>query len=45
MTSLIDRDQTRARETAYPATAGNAVKQIAEPFFELHAYGAEKYID
>ena len=30
MGSLIDRDQTRAREQEYPNTAGNALKQVAQ---------------
>ena len=45
MTSLIDRDQTRARETEYPDTAGNAIKQITQPILEAHAASGEKYVD
>lgn len=45
MASLLDRDQTAAREKAYPQTAGNAVKQIIQPVAEAHAELATKYID
>ena len=45
MTSLIDRDQTRAREEEYPDTAGNAIKQITHPILEAHASAGEKYVD
>ena len=45
MTSLIDRDATAKRETQYPETAGNAIKQITQPILEAHASAGEKYID
>lgn len=44
-TSLIDRDQTRARELAYPDTAGHAIKAITMPMVEAHCFSQEKYID
>ena len=45
MSSLIDRDTTRAREEGYPSTAGAAIKQIGLGALEFHTAAQEKYID
>ena len=45
MASLMDKDQTSARERQYPNTAGNAVKQIIAPVAQAHAELSTKYIE
>lgn len=45
MGSLLDRDKTQERETKYPETAGNALKQLTQPIVEAHAKAATDYID
>ena len=44
MGSLLDRDQTRAREKEYPNTAGNALKQVSQAGLQAHLAAQEKYI-
>lgn len=45
MPSLIDRDQTRAREEAYPDTAGALLKGVGLSMAEVDAAFTERYID
>ena len=45
MGSLLDRDETRKRETAYPDTAGHALAAIGSSAVQLHTTATEKYVD